>query len=632
MQCLKNPFILFVFLVLLFGIVTPGFADNGSFRQKNLAHKLSRDTLLYIQLDVEKALQSVGDYFKFVNKVSGNAIIKEVKTLKTLLVSFAKIYQFQPILFDKIHKTRCYFIMDYMDKPLVTIQKYKQYQYNQTTKKYGMIEKERRIVEKINYIGVLETDIESAKNLIPELKSLVERMKEKHPAAKKFTWKQIDMDKGELVKIGDIYLGRLGKYLTLSQFKPKKLWRYLQFPADQSLSETDLYNKYQNNPLPSQAMVLFNLGKYLKGLEKEMKEKIEEAKRDARKERKPSPWKVNYAESNLRSYQIFKKLFSFDKLKFVGANLAWGIRNNLLQASHTISLSHSEPISPFLKSILNGGQTFQDPGLGLNKYLAFLFRLELKNMRKTLLKSMDQKAIAQSEMANRMVKVQMGYSIDEILSAFSGDLYFFFREKNRGKEKSSEPEFITLLGLNDGVAFSEMLSKVVTKSVMTFGMGNYVKKRVYMRTNVYVIGNSKKPEFALVILGRYVSFGSWDTIKSLIRKEVRAREKLSDPRLLKVISKHRNSNLLLLVSKSYLKADLIDQKKRVQGLMSQAKRAIKTNDREMDEKIVKSLKNLFHHLMRIQEHSTSMSPDIIVFNGTHTRKNYEITTRFEMKK
>ncbi len=632
MPSLKNPFLPFIVLILVFWTINPGFADKGNFRQKNLAHKLSHDTLLYVQLDVGEVLQNMGNYFKFINEESGNAVIKEIKTLKTLLTSFAKIHQFQPRLFNEIHKARCYFIMDYMDKPLVTIQKYKQYQYNKTTKKYGMVEKERRIVEEINSAGVLETDAESAKNLIRELKSLVERMKEKYPDAKKYTWKQVDMDKGELVKIGDIYLGRLGNYLILSQHKPKKLWRYLQFPADQSLAETDLYNKYQNNPVPSQAMLLFNLGRYLQSMGKEMKDKIEKAKRDAQKESQPNRWKVKNAESNLRSYQIFKKLFSFDKFKYVGVNLAWGVKNNLLQARHTISLTHSEPISPLLKSILNGGQTFQDPGLGLNKYLAFLFRLELKNMRKTLLKSMDQQAITQSEMANRMVKMQMGYSIDEILSAFSGDLYFYFREKNPGKEKSSDPEFIVLVGLNDGIAFSDMLSKVVTKGVMTLGMGNYVKKRVYMRTNVYVVGNSKAPEFALVILGRYMSFGSWDTIKSLIRKELRAKEKSPDPRFLKVISKHRNSNLLLLISKSYLKADLIDQKKRIQSLMLQAKRTIRTKDRDMDEKIVKSLKNLLHHLIRIQKLSTNLSPDITVVNGVHKRRHYEIILRFEMRK
>ncbi|GMT49015.1 MAG: hypothetical protein IEMM0008_0554 [bacterium] len=412
MQSLKNRFIPFVFVILVFWSLDLGFADSSHFRQKNLAHKLSHNTLLYVQMDVGKALQNIGNYFKFINKESGNAVIKEINTLKTLLTSFAKIYQFQPKLFNEIHKARCYFVLDYMDEPLVTVQKYKNYEVNPNAKQYEMVVKERTIVEKINYAGVLETDAESAKNLIHELKSLMERMKEKYPDAKDFTWKQVGTDKGELMKIGDIYLGRLGNYLILSRYKPKKLWRYLQFPADQSLAETDLYNKYAKNPIPSQAMLLFNLGNYLKGLEKEMKEKVEKAKRNARRESQPSQWKVKNAESSLQSYRIFKKLFSFDKLKYVGVNFAWSIKNNLLPAPHTISLSHSEPISPFLKSILSGGQAFQDPGLGLNKYLAFLFRLELKNMRKTILKSMDQKAIIQSELANRMVTMQVGYSID----------------------------------------------------------------------------------------------------------------------------------------------------------------------------------------------------------------------------
>ncbi len=644
----------------------------------------TQKTALYAEMDVGAILVEGQKALVFIDREAGQKVVYQVTNLYGLLRELSASYEFQPSLFDKIMDTKLYFVVMAKDEPEVKVHKYQVPRYDPET--YERIPgefEERTSTETKNYVFsmVLATpDEQTAANFMDEFKAYLDRENEKSPDSGDFDRVEIEVERGELIgdPEGEQTLGRLGQYIIISNGKPAELWAALMVPPQDTVSDTPAYGRFTGGDRKPQGLLMVNIQLLVKKAEDDLKRELEEAQKEyAAKEGggeeqwSQESWRVLSAKNAYTAFRIYKELLSLDQCRQVGASFYFSATEDRAFRHFKGLLAHGENISPVLEELLSGSGAFTLPAIGKADTITIMARVSLKRIHDEAvnwLRASYPVEAAQFDAAMAAMKMQIGADVGEMLALLASDLYAFIDvvEKEREvreyvfDEETGEPKFVTekkmatlpevtlLCGLSDPQAAGQMLSTIFTTLAGDLQFNQMVKKRTYQETDVFCIGMEvTKPEtypdgltsFAMTIVDRYLSFGSWEHVTTVIRR-MKSETKEADKLLGEIVQKHADSNFLAVVPKAFQqKVQKLAAKARgmdedpfdmlLEGLESWQP---ELEDEELGGKIKAALSELILAAKAMQEKSLALEPEAAVVSGTHEGAFYVIEQTTDMSK
>jgi len=647
--------------------------------KKTLAHRLPADTIFYTQTNVPSLLGEADKYLKFVDAEEAKGLVRELKTMHEILKEIGAEYEFEPILFDKIFESDLYVIVNTKTKPKVTVRKVTRRNF-QTGESEEKTETE---TENHTVSVVIETTPEVAKDFLKQFKGLVERLKEKHPDKDGYGgYKELDIDEGELLAVGrdKFTLGRRDRYLVVSSDKPEKLWTALDSSPDTSLVDTELFQRYDRAKPSSLGLCLLNLEALLLQAEASLKQNLTDAKQrrsngeDSGDDEEGAPPQGGFdqkvfdekiAEQSLKSFLAAKEIFSLDQVKTLGGNLAWETAERESHSRARMDLLLGEKISPVLRQILDGGQRFQLPPLGKLDHLCIFLRTGLSKILEGIVAGLDETTSQQFQQSMMIMKGVVGHTAGEIFDHLAGDLYFLVDIKEKEHEtqdfdeKSGKfitktvvgpmPELFLLLGVKDREAFSNVLSDVITRlSSGPFAptLGKFISQRVYQGIDVYLVGQGLDLEgndpngltsYAMVVVDRYLTFGSWKEVTAMIRR-AKAADKGANRKLAAIVGEHKKSNLLIVAPSSWSKkmqkmSDKADDDVWDEVIDEMVKDFLElSEDEEVKTRFKDAFKRADRHLKALSEKGQDLAVDPAVGDGGLSGTLYEAKANFDYRK
>ena len=620
--------------------------------RKTLAHRLPASTIFYAQASVPSLLRAAGKSLSFVDAEEAEELVGNLKTLHGLLKEIGAEYAFEPKLFDKILKSKLYFVVNRKTKPEVTGRNFS-----------------------VTSSLIVETTSKTAKDFLEQFKGLMEQLKEKHPEAGRYEYKELEIEEGELLAVGTngATLGRHSRYIVLSDDRPETLWTALDSSPDTSLADTELFQRYAHAKPSSNGLYLLNLKELFLQLEASLKRDLTAA-RDLLSGTKGSgddedgarpPTAETIAEESLKSFQAAKKLMSLDQIGTFGGNFAWqtGKRNSRVKTRMDLLLG--ENISPLLRQILDGGHRFQLPPMGKTDHLCIFLRTGVSKILGSILSGLDDATMQQYQQSMMMMKGVVGYTVGEIFDHLAGDVYILV-DINERKHKTLKldkktgevetktivgptPELFVFLGVKDREAFSKVLSDVVTRlSSGPFAsmLGKFLSQRVYQGVDVYLVGQGLElvgndpdglTSYAMVVIDRHLTFGSWKEVTALIRRS-KAAEKGASRKLASIVTEHQESNFLLVAPTSWSKKlqkmgekndgkagdHLIDELLKNFLMLSE--------DEDVRTRFKATVKQAKRHLESLSEKAQDLAVDPTVGDGRLSGGLYEVKTNFRYRK
>ena len=660
---LTAPLILALALVLAMAVPTAA-------RAAELAEKLPADkTIVYGRLDVGRILGESGKYLLFLDAESGARVVFQVKELHKLLKEVAAEQDMQAKILDATAGLKVHFVLTAKDEPEIKTHTYKSPKWNPETGEPipGEFEEETYTTkEEYNFSLVLDTTPDVAADFLKQFKAMLVRKKENDPGAEGPAYKEVEVDQGEMISDGDdgSTVGQLGGYVVISDGKPNELWAALTAGPAKPLAESALYRRFAGEageaPL---AMLLVNIESLVVKAEQSLRDELAEAKKAAGDGGEEGQWMVDFARESLQSFLNAKKVFSLDKIKAAGFNARLSVKDGEVVSEWTGALQVSDPVSTALKMILDGGRKFELPAIGEREAMCLMFRLGAQEVFDEYLKVMGEEDRKFYNEAMAEMKQEVGCDISEILKQLAGDFYVFLDLVNKEHEvmdwneetgeietkKVTEPlpEFLVLLGLKDREACAEMISKIFTTLSTQPEGGQFVRKRTYQETDVYLIGDGvgredAKPDginaFAVVLVGRCLSFGTWDDVTALIRKARAADAGGDNGALTAAVGRHKDANVLLAMPKKFnAKVQKMIQEDAGEdpvemALESLEMMALPIENEEIQTKVKDSLKALLEEIKTLQAKALELSPEVIVGHGQYQEGFYEFKIGTKLKK
>ena len=296
----------------------------------------------------------------------------------------------------------------------------------------------------------------------------------------------------------------------------------------------------------------------------------------------PSSPAAAAAEAYYNLYQTFQKLFSLDKLEWAGGGVSFTVDENHSVSTTYGMLSHGEPISPLLQEVLSGSGSFQPPAIGKSDNMTIMVRVDVgRVINETIqaLTTMPAPVGPMLQMGIGSMKAQLGIGLDDLLKLPASDAYVYVDVAEKDVDQSSMqldektkemtevktkvhtvvPDVTVFLGLKDPNAARDAIGGLVTRLSADPDMSTQVKKRTYQETDVYCFGDGMaqaesypdgKTSFAVVIIDRYLTFGSWDAVTKAIREMASAQSK-TDPALMAIVQANPDANLLVVMPKAF---------------------------------------------------------------------------------
>jgi len=688
-------------------LLAPGVATAQEPRELLGARLPVQGTALYVHLDVGRILAEGQKYLKWIDPDQGAKVVYQIMNLHSLGRELAAKHEFQPALFDRIAETRLYVVVIPKEQPVVKVHKFRTPKMDPKT--FKTIEgefDEHTSTHTEDYTSslIVETpDEEVAADFMEQTRALLDRQKEKHPESKEFDRKDVEVERGELIALlgtspgedqedgrsvqvtGDstdmATLGRLGKYLILSDSNPRELWAALMVSPEKAVTESPFFSRLvAGNDVPL-CVTMSHIPTLVAQAEKSLKRKIAEAeKKQAEKEKKgqgrpgfmPGDWEVRMAQGQLKALRIFNTLLSLDQCQHVGAAALVSAKEGVVSSDVRALLTHGENISPVLRELLTGSGEFHVPNIGRTRAVCVMVRVDLKRLHDEVLKMLqatDQNAVAQFNAYMQMMKMMVGLNLSEILDMLGSDMYLFvdFARKERETrtfvkvdEKTGRRQFkmemkmagvyeATLLwGLKYPQAAGFTLSQLFTRFSTNPQYNQFVRKRTYQETDVFCVGlDVAKPDkypdgmtsFAMVIVDRYLGVGSWDHVTRIIRR-MKSDKEQADRALRSIVQNHAGANFLMVVPKAF-NQHLQELAKESQGEADDfMDRALKhldeadlgLEDEELSRNVKTALKELVLAVKALQQNVQAVAPAMAVIAGKHAGTVYEIRCTTEMRK
>lgn len=658
-------------------------APAGLRAEEDLASKLPRSAILYLKLDAQSIVEHFRKYLELLDPEQGGKFAYQVGATREALKEWSGAHEFKPVLFDQLETLKAFVVVMAKKTPEIKKRTYKAPKYNEETGKVieGQFD-EHVFEEKVEYTTsmIVETSEESTENFMTQFKALQERLKEKEPENKAHEYTKVDVDQGELIRqtSDQSTLGRMGRHLIFSDANPAELWSALMEPPEGRLSESPLYQRFAQGDSTGACRAFLNTAELFKRRETDLAAKAEEAAKAAAEAPPPqkdpnaeegeepfdeAAWRKEMAEAQLNSFRMMKKLFGFDKWNTLGGDVNFFCDGKVARTGGQLSMHFDEGLTPAMQAILSGGEAFVAPEVGDRDQLTWMLRLAPSGVLKAVQDSMDPDDANMFTIQMGMMKGAVAYDLGEILAQLAGDIYFFLDIEKKDHEvqewdpqteqvvtktvNGPVPKFMFLFGLKDREAFGQMLSQMFTTISRNPAFAPLVKKRTYQETDVYQVGvDVSKPDadpdgrtsFALVVVGRYLSFGGWNDVTELIRR-AKAAEQAAPGALADVVAKNKDAQMLLVMSKAFTKK-IQEMSSAAKGekdgidtaLEALEKLNLPMDDKELEEKLKTALKGLLESAKILQERAEKLGSPLLVVKGAMNGNYYEVKVKDELQK
>jgi hypothetical protein len=642
-----------------------------------ITENLPESTVLYARLDMGLALRGYKDQIKAIDEEQAEKLLFQSKSLIKQFKAMAARHEFRPKLFDELEKTKMHFILSLLKEPIVKVHKYKVPKRDPETGaplpgEFREMSFTQR--QEFAFALVLDTTEEVATDFLDQVKALTRRQKEKAPTSDAPAYRELEVDKGELISSPDgaISIGRLGNRLLLAQGNPKELWATLLSTPEKTIAESATYKRLNADKLPPQALVVANISTLTGHLEKTLKRQIEEARKGAGDNPQMAKWRIASAEANHKQFIFAKKLLGLDRIKCVGLSAHVGKQDGAIVNRYLMTAQLEAPIAPMVRMLLDGGRKLEAPRIGQVNGIGLMFRAGFSGIFKELLKEAqaEQQLVNELGMISAQVKGMTGFSLTDILGQLSGDVYTFldlvkkkhtvkrYQETPEGEGRIVNveveeplPEILVLLGLKDRAAFNEMISKAFTSISAQPNGAQILRKRVYQGTPVYVVGRDAGKEdadpdglttFACVVVGRHLSFGTWKDVTRLIRLSKAGNEEAG--KLAPIVARNRDAGLIMTVESAMAKriekmqrdklgiGNPIDHTKLMLKLIDGMPMDFVGKDEAEQRKFRESLKRMVEANQVLTQKVHEMLPKVIVAAGKLNGNFYDLRCEVLLKK
>ncbi|MBN1256875.1 MAG: hypothetical protein JXA52_04140 [Planctomycetes bacterium] len=584
---------------IIFSVMILCMGCCGQLLAEKLSDNLPAATALYLEVDVPTTLNNLESYVKFIDEDVGAALVADIKEMHACFKELAAAHEFTPAILDNLQYCNGYLVLLRRSEPLVitrTIQvpKFNEVEpedkdFNEEPQDYEETPRwtyaDKEITETVNYdfSFVIEANPEEAEEFISQLITVLNFVSQKETGTD-FLYHEVDVNAGRLIQVEDenVTFGFLDKYIVISSNNPQDLWAYLQEPADPSLADINLNKRYEQAKQPSLFRLLTDIGAFVKDGEEELRKKFADAKQEAEAEQNENAdnpysmgaFKVRAAEQVLKTFELFKTVFSIDRMRSAGADIKFQAGQNKISSHSLFTLEFEPPYADGLTYLFDGGAPLQPPQLEAGDSCVVMFRLGIREIYEEVIMNLEEKSQQSFLGMMMLMKMQVGYDLSDLLPHLSGDAYLYVdieeteHESIQWNEEAEDfeevmtvgpmPKFMLMQGLNDPEAFAATFSDLFTRLAATPETGQFIRKKVYQETDVYIVGpDAGKADadpdglynYAIVNIDRYLSTGSWEAVTELIRR-VKAAEK-PDPVLSQLIEKNPGSNLLIHIPEAF---------------------------------------------------------------------------------
>jgi len=548
-------------------------------------------TAVWAELDLKDGFDQAARTLRFVDADAGEKVIARTQALWELLKEIAANYEFQPAILERPSDLRLYLLVLARDEPKKSQATRQVPRFDVDKGEVSYEEQTYSVVDEYVLSLVVEAPQEAAAaDLIEQVKALLDRMAESHPGSDEFAREDVDVEMGQMVRLpaAGVTLGQLGNYVILSDDEPQELWRALMASPEQSVSQTPMYRRIIEGQRMPQTFVLVNVPLLAKRTGEGLKRSLDEAtaRQAAQSGAEGESWEIGFEVSMARwqytLFQVVRTFLSLDRCRFAGFSFYTAVDDGRAVTESKGFLSHDERIGACLKELLDGSGSFAVPPVAVEEAVAMMTRVSPVKVYDELIKALsatDPAMAASFQMGTQMVAQTLGTDIRSILDLFAPDAYFFvtveptktsvvtdWKENEAGdwepveEEKTVVMPHVTVLwGLKDAAEASKSLNAIFSAAGANPQLAGTVRKRTYQGTDVFCLGSSvDQPDaypdgvtsFALTVVGRYLTFGSWDRVTDAIRR-LKAGTGGAPAELQEAVAKNPGANLIVVVPKAF---------------------------------------------------------------------------------
>ncbi|MHC5055647.1 MAG: hypothetical protein ACYTKD_13135 [Planctomycetota bacterium] len=641
---------------------------------ETLAQRLPERTVLYAEVDVGGAAESLMEYLRFIAPRHAEGLEFNVRELIKCLREVAAQRDFAPRVMDGLADLRLYAVMMAKDEPEVKTHTFRtpKWDHEKGERIEGEFEEHTYTTRKEFALSlVAETPSEDvAADFVEQFRALQERLADGAERGR-FVWRGVEVDAGEMMSnpSGGSFLGRLDRYVVFSNTNPVELWGALVGGADPSLADSVVYGRLRQEGEGPAAVVHLNLAVLIEKFQESLLRNLEEA------EAKHGPvdpdtgpgagfdqgaFQVQMAQASLEAFLTFEKLLSLDKLRAAGASVGISAGERSAASVVTGTLHMAEPISPVLELILDSGRSLEAPEVGQRDGILFMARLGLKEIFAAVTEALPPEQLQAVAVAGGVLKAQVGHDISEILEVFAGDicLYVDFVRKEVDRRRwdpeteevvtervvEPAPAMLFLVGVEDAEAFSRMLSGIVSRVSATPGASQVLGKRTFLASDVYLLGPGASVEgaepdgmtsFAAAVVGRHLAVGGWKDVTDLVRRAGSGAG--TDDCVSGLLAERPGSNLFMFVPDSFntrfrelMKAEGQDPFDEIKKDLARLGR-LPVEDEELRERLRSSIERLVEGLLAVAEKGEAGSAGAHA-HGVRRDGFYEIRVHSEVRK
>ncbi len=657
---MRKFFLVALFCLTLCFAAGPTSAQEGS----ELGRKLPAGrTMVFMDLDLKDMLYTAEQNLRMVDEEAGGKFIYEVNHLYELGRRLAAKYHFEPQLFDRIDETRVGFVLMEREEPLEETFTERRPVFSEEGGEFEIEGFETVTRTRRSHFCpslVIETDPETATDFVAEVKRMVEFVNESHAAGQPLQRRDLDVEQGELIAFGNdpvVTVGTLGTHVILSLGNPTDLWRSLMAPPAKKLSDVPVYRRLQADELTPQFTALVNTGGLLRLLEGYLERNLEEARKQFEQHQSGggggggyNPYMMPYmvAQQMHKAFLSIKELFTLDKLRYGGGAAYADVADSGATSVMRLLLSHDEPISPLLQEVLQGSGALQVPDFAPSGGAAMLCRVNVGHVVSEVVKAYVEgsgpQGAAMYQMQMQQMKQMIGADLDEILGTLASDMYLFV--ELGGQAAEMKPKIELLWGVQDAAAARSLLDTVSTQMAANPQTSQVVSTRTYQETDVHCFGmNAARPEtypdgltaFAVVVVDRYLTMGSWDYVTGVIRR-ARASGGERYKKLESLVASHPGANFIGLLPAEF-------QKKLQEAMQKQAdpqeasaamieqieSLELDLEDAALEREIKSSLRELVKAWTALQEKQYGDLQQSAEMVGEHSGRYYELKATSEVE-
>lgn len=657
----------------------------------HLAERLpAAKTVFYAEIDAAGLLDEGERALAFVDAEASEQVIYRVRELWGMVRELAANHEFEPMLLDEISKVTATVVVMVKDEVEVVTETFEIPKIDEETGEVidGEVQEHTTTERKwLTVSVVLDTPSEEiAENFMTEFKGMLDREKEKEPESDEFDRRNIEVERGELISSveGDTTVGRLDSLLVVSEGNPRELWQALMAPPAERLSETAMYQRIVTSDRTPQVFCVVNVQALFEQMEQEFKATLDELEKEqpdvdatvegapATPAAGPAQFQLMQARSRYKIFKAFKQILGFDVWRQAGMSLFSETAGEMSIRDFAILFCHDEPVPPVLAELLDGSGTFVLPRVGNEGQMCAMVRVRLKRIFDeviTSLRASDQKGMMGFDMAMMMMKGMMGVDLTEILDILDSDVYVWVDyvmkevevvkdmkaneetgeiEWTKERETKPMPQATLFWGLVDPNAAKTTLNTLFTMLSTNAQFGQYAKKRTYQETEVFCFGQGLAQEdsfpdgltsFAVVIVDRYLSIGSWEHVGGIIRRMKSGGGK-ADAELQAIVNEHETANCLVVIPSAFQKRvnELLEEhgetsSKQISSLVDGLSAdMLDLEDEELAQRMVDAMKGLLLGLQKLDEKARAMAPETSVMVGAHRDNFYEMRMALEISK